>query len=133
MGEAIYLLPKLSTHIFLQFFCETVKSRLQMYQNKGINLIFFILFEVVGTSIPFNTSLDFATLSNFKKAFIRLWRAAFWAIKRKYNINANLVCTIEQPHDKASSSVKMNTSMGEWFKTMILSVTHTFQCLSDTG
>ena len=32
----------------------------------------------------------------FKKAFDRVWRAALWAIMRKYNIKASLVRTIEQ-------------------------------------
>ena len=34
-----------------------------------------------------------------------------------YNINANLVHTIEQLCDKATSAVQMNNSTGEWFKT----------------
>ena len=35
----------------------------------------------------------------------------------KYNIRANLVCTIEQLYDKATSEVQMNGSMGEWLRT----------------
>ena len=38
---------------------------------------------------------------------------------RKYNINANLVCTIEQLYDKATSAVQMNGSIGEWFRTTV--------------
>ena len=38
---------------------------------------------------------------------------------RKYNISANLVCTIEQLHDKATSAVQMNGSIGEWFRTTV--------------
>ena len=34
---------------------------------------------------------------------------------RKYNISANLVPTIEQVYDKATSAV----SIGEWFRTMV--------------
>ena len=37
----------------------------------------------------------------------------------KYNISANLVCTIEQLYDKATSAVQMNGSMGEWFRATV--------------
>ena len=39
---------------------------------------------------------------------------------RKYNISANLVCTIEQLYDKATSAVQMNVSIGEWFRTTVV-------------
>ena len=35
------------------------------------------------------------------------------------NISANLVCTIEQLYDKATSPVQMNGSIGEWFRTTV--------------
>ena len=38
---------------------------------------------------------------------------------RKYNISANLVCTIEQPYDKPTSAVQMNGSIGECFRTTV--------------
>ena len=38
---------------------------------------------------------------------------------RKYNISANLVRTIEQLYDKASSAVQMNGSIGEWLGTTV--------------
>ena len=38
---------------------------------------------------------------------------------RKYNISANLVRTIEQVYDKATSAVQMNGSTGEWFSTTV--------------
>ena len=51
---------------------------------------------------------------DFKKAFDRVWHAALWAPMRKYNyISANLVRTIEQLYDKATSAVQMNGSIGE--------------------
>ena len=37
---------------------------------------------------------------------------------RKYNINANLVCTIEQVYDKTTSAVQL-ISTGEWFRTTV--------------
>ena len=56
---------------------------------------------------------------DFKKAFDRVWLAALWATMRKYNISANLVRTIEQLYDKATSAVQMNGSIGEWFRTTV--------------
>ena len=56
---------------------------------------------------------------DFKKAFDRVWHAALWATMRKYNISANLVRTIEQLFDKATSAVQMNDSIGEWFRTTV--------------
>ena len=40
---------------------------------------------------------------------------------RKYNISANLVRTLEQLYDKATSlsAVQMNGSIGEWFRTTV--------------
>ena len=56
---------------------------------------------------------------DFKKAFDRVWHAALWANMRKLNISANLVRTIEQLYDKATSAVQINGSIGEWFKTTV--------------
>ena len=57
---------------------------------------------------------------DFKKAFDRVWHAALWATMRKYNISANLVRTIEQLYDKATSEwYQMNGSIGEWFRTTV--------------
>ena len=56
---------------------------------------------------------------DFKKAFDRVWHAALWATMRKYNTNGNLVRTIEQLYDKATSAVQMNGSIGEWFRTTV--------------
>ena len=56
---------------------------------------------------------------DFKKAFDRVWHAALWATMRKYNISANLVRTIEQLYDKATSAAQMNGSIGEWFRTTV--------------
>ena len=56
---------------------------------------------------------------DFKKAFDRVWNVALLATMRKYNINANLVRTIEQLYGKATSAVQMNGSIGEWFRTTV--------------
>ena len=62
---------------------------------------------------------------DFKKPFDRVWHAALWVTMRKYNISANLVRTIEQLYDKATSAVQMTGSIGEWSRTTV-GVTSTF-------
>ena len=60
-----------------------------------------------------------SSLIYIKKAFDRIWHAALWATMRKYNISANLVHTIEQLYDKATSAVHINGSIGKWFRTTV--------------
>ena len=36
-----------------------------------------------------------------------------------YNINANLVCSIEHLYDNAISAIQMNDSTGVWFRTTV--------------
>ena len=60
---------------------------------------------------------DLIKLEN--KLQVILWHAALWATMRKYNISTNLVRTIEQLYDKATSAVQMNGSIGEWFRTTV--------------
>ena len=48
-----------------------------------------------------------------------LLNSALWATMWKYSISANLVRTIEQLYDKATSAVQMNGSIGEWFRTTV--------------
>ena len=74
---------------------------------------------------------------DFKKAFDRVWYATLWATMWKYDISANLVRTIEQLYDKATSAVQMNGSIGEWknnsrSKAEMSSVTHPLQHFSRT-
>ena len=52
---------------------------------------------------------------DFKKAFDRVWHAALWAIMRLYNINGNLIRTIECLYNKATSTVYHDNNIGEWF------------------
>lgn len=56
---------------------------------------------------------------DFKKAFDRVWHAALWSTMRKYNINANLVRVIKQLYNKATSTVLLNGSRGDWFHTTV--------------
>ncbi|MEW8513022.1 MAG: hypothetical protein AB2608_19480, partial [Candidatus Thiodiazotropha sp.] len=55
----------------------------------------------------------------FKIAFDRVFHAVLWANMWKYNINANLVRTIQHLYDNAISAVQMNGSTGEWFRTTV--------------
>ena len=56
---------------------------------------------------------------DFKKAFARVWQAALWATMRLYNINDNLIRTIECFYNKATSAVYHDNNVGEWFQTTI--------------
>ena len=52
---------------------------------------------------------------DFKKAFNRVRHAALWATMRLYNINANLIRTIECFYDKVTSAVYHDNTIREWF------------------
>ena len=56
---------------------------------------------------------------DFKKAFDRVWHAVLWATMRLYNINDNLIRTIECLYNKATSAVYHCNNIGEWFRTTI--------------
>ena len=56
---------------------------------------------------------------DFKKAFDRVWHAAFWATMKKYNISTNLIQVTKNLYDKATSAVLLNSSIGDWFKTTV--------------
>jgi sorting nexin-29 len=56
---------------------------------------------------------------DFKKAFDRVWHAALWATMNYYNINANLIRTIQNLYEKASSAIYLNGEIGEWFRTTV--------------
>ena len=55
---------------------------------------------------------------DFKKAFDRVWHAALWAAMRLYNINDNLIRSLECLYNKATSTV-YHDNIGEWFRTTI--------------
>ena len=50
---------------------------------------------------------------DFKKAFDKVWHAALWATMRQYNINDNLIRTIECLYNKASGAVYHDNNTGE--------------------
>ena len=53
--------------------------------------------------------------ADFKKVFNRVWHAALWATMRLYNINDNLIRTIECFYNKATRAVYHDNNIGEWF------------------
>ena len=56
---------------------------------------------------------------DFKKAFNRVWHAAFWATTKKYNISTNCIQVIKNFYDEAINAVLFNSSMGDWFQTTV--------------
>ena len=56
---------------------------------------------------------------DFKKAFDRVWHAAWWATMKKYNINTNLIKVIKHFYNKATSAVLFNGSTEDWFRTTV--------------
>ena len=52
---------------------------------------------------------------DFKRAFNRVWHAALWATMKKSNISTNLIQVIKNLHNKATSVVLFNGSIGDWF------------------
>ena len=51
---------------------------------------------------------------DFKKAFDRIWHAAFLAAI-KYNISTDLIKVIKSLYNKTTSAVLINRSIGDWF------------------
>ena len=58
---------------------------------------------------------NISKICTMSSSISRKSHAALWAPMRKYGINANLFCTVEQLYDKATSAVQMVSSTGEWF------------------
>ena len=56
---------------------------------------------------------------DFKKAFNRAWHTTLWATMRLYNINENLIRTMECLYNKATSAVYHDNNTEEWFRTII--------------
>ena len=56
---------------------------------------------------------------DFKKAFNRVWHAAFWATMKEYNISTNPIQVIKNLYNKVTSVVFFNSSVGDWFRTTV--------------
>ena len=50
---------------------------------------------------------------------LRVWIAALWATKKKYNINANFIQVIKHLYDKVSSEVLFNGRIEDCFRTSV--------------
>ena len=50
---------------------------------------------------------------DFRKAFDRVWHAAFWATMNHYNINAYTIRVIRNLYDQTSGAVYLNRDIGE--------------------
>ena len=59
----------------------------------------------------------FHNFINFKKAFDRIWHAGLKQILRGFNIEGGLVQAIQALYDRSSSSVLLNSQLGELLKT----------------
>ena len=58
-------------------------------------------------------------VTDFKKAFDRVWHAAMWETTKKYNISTNIIRVIKNLYDKAANAVLLNSSKGDWFRTTV--------------
>ena len=47
------------------------------------------------------------------------WHAALWATMKTYNISTNLIQVIKNLYNKATSAVLFNSSIGDWFRTIV--------------
>ena len=56
---------------------------------------------------------------DFKKAFDRVWHAALWTTMKKYNTSTILIQIIKNLYNKATSAVLFNSSIGDWFQTIV--------------
>ena len=54
-----------------------------------------------------------------KKAFDRVWHAAFGATMKKYNISSKLIRVIKNLYNKATTAVLFNSCIGDWFQTTV--------------
>ena len=48
-----------------------------------------------------------------------VWHAAVWATMKKYDISTNFIQVIKNLHNKATSAVLFNSSIGDWFQTTV--------------
>ena len=55
---------------------------------------------------------------DFQKAFDMIWHAALWTTMKKH-IGANLIGVIKHLFDRATSAVRFNGGIGDWFRTTV--------------
>ena len=52
-------------------------------------------------------------VTDFKKAFDRVWHAAMWETTKKYNISTNIIRVIKNLYEKTTSAILFNRSIGD--------------------
>ena len=78
-----------STHLFLQFLCETGKNhKFTKLKGKIIRNVTLIWFEGTGKTIPLNSILEVSIISDFKMRNVIIWH---WFIK---NLVGKLHCYV---------------------------------------
>ena len=58
-------------------------------------------------------------LIDLKKAFDRVWQTALCAIMKKYKTSTNFIRVVKNLYAKATSSVRFNSSIGDWLRTTV--------------
>ena len=56
---------------------------------------------------------------DFRKVFDRVWHAALWATRKRFNISTDFFRDIKNLDNKATSAVLFNGSIGDWFRTKV--------------
>ena len=98
----------------------TKKGNLQLCQNyRIISLISHpskVMLKIILNRLQSQAEETIAE----EQAGFRARRSTKWATVGKYNINANIIRTIENLYDKAQCAVLFNGSTGEWFRTTVI-------------
>ena len=56
---------------------------------------------------------------DFRKVFDRVWHAALWATRKRFNISTDFFRDIKNLYDKATSAVLFNSSIGDCFRATV--------------
>ena len=76
------------------------------------------MFKFFAKKYPQHQQDIYQAFIDFKKAFDGVWHSALWATIKKY-IGRSLIHVIEQLYTKASITVLLNNTIGEWFHTTV--------------
>ena len=96
---------------------EITKEDGQASEQEGAQLSKIFNFRILCEKYVQHQQSLYHVFVNIKKAFDRVWHAALWATMRLYNINDNLIRTIECLYNKATSALYHDNNIGEWFRT----------------
>ena len=97
---------------------ETIKEENRQVSEKiGAQQNKFLTFEYSVRNTCNTIKNLYHVFVNFKKVFGRVWHAALWTTVRLYNINANLIGTIECLYYKATDAICYDNNIEEWLRT----------------